>query len=476
MKAMDIAMDRLKKSTPKNVVDTEDGSSEKPKVEKLTKENLNKFGELHETEDEESDNGTDDESEDGFEDQSDEVSLKSQNTKKSSITRKSERTNQCGQGQVRTGPTKTQLAARNGASKKLPTFTGKPEEWPLFFGMYRASNEACGYSDIENLVRLQECMTGQALEMVRGQLLLPKSVPKVIEKLRQLYERPEQLLQSLLEKVHKLEPLKTGKLAIFIPFGTVVEQLGEHLEAAELKQHLVNPLLIQELVDKLPDNDKREWVRFKRGKKKVTLRTFTNFLSEIVSEACEANVSMEFKPIGAACTASRAVKPKEKGAVYNHSEADNHASSVDNRNLKPCKVCQRTDHRLRYCQDFRNLSYADRMNVVDQWKLCRVCLNEHGSALCAVETSAHIRTNNVTLFRMIPVNLHCGEKSINVLAFLDEGASVTLVENCLAERLGVNGIRQKLTIKWTADIARVEKDSKRMNLWVSGVGAGEKCF
>ncbi|XP_058464571.1 uncharacterized protein LOC131438509 [Malaya genurostris] len=124
-----------------------------------------------------------------------------------------------GLGPQRTGPSRAQLTARNGLTKKLPVFSGRPEEWPLFFGAYQASNEACGFSDVENLVRLQECLKGQALECVRGQLLLPKSVPRVIAKLRQLYGRPEQLLQSHLEKVRKLEPPRSDKLASFIPFG-----------------------------------------------------------------------------------------------------------------------------------------------------------------------------------------------------------------------------------------------------------------
>lgn len=105
-----------------------------------------------------------------------------------------------GLGQTLTRPTKAQLAARNGLSKKLPTFSGNPEEWPLFIGSYDASNIACGFNDVENLVRLQESLKGSALESVRGQLLLPKSVPKVISKLRQLFGRPEQLLHCHLEK------------------------------------------------------------------------------------------------------------------------------------------------------------------------------------------------------------------------------------------------------------------------------------
>ncbi|XP_062542311.1 uncharacterized protein LOC134210280 [Armigeres subalbatus] len=362
----------------------------------------------------------------------------------------------------------------SGISRKLPTFSGKPEEWPLFYGTYQASNEACGYSDVENLVRLQECLKGPALEMVRGQLLLPKSVPKVIAKLRQLYGRPEQLLQSHLDKVRRLESPKTGKLASFIPFGTAVEQLCEHLEAAELKQHLVNPLLVQDLVDKLPDNEKREWVRFKRGKKRVTLRTFTDFLSEIVAEVCEANVSLECKSSSKPISGGRSgMGNGSKGALFNHDEGEQRVNSPElvreeRKGLKPCRVCNRTDHRLRYCQDFKSLDYAERMQVVNQWKLCRVCLNEHGQALCkfklrcnvgdcrqahnpllhpvdgVIGTSAHIRTNNMTMFRMIPVRLHSGQKSITVLAFLDEGASVTLVERRIADRLGVVGVQEKL--------------------------------
>lgn len=52
-----------------------------------------------------------------------------------------------------------------------------------------------------------------------------------------------------------------------------------------------------------------------------------------------------------------------------------------------------------------------------------------------------------------------------VLAFLDEGASITLIEQNLANRLGVIGSREELTIQWTADIERVERNS---------IGAEEK--
>ncbi|XP_055643077.1 uncharacterized protein LOC129779554 [Toxorhynchites rutilus septentrionalis] len=132
------------------------------------------------------------------------------------------------------------------------------------------------------------------------------------------------------------------------------------------------------------------------------------------------------------------------------------------------------------------------MKIVTKWKLCTVCLNEHSGqcrfkircdvddcrelhnplihpATTAVGMHAHIKPSGTMMFRMIPVMIHCGEKSLAVLAFLDEGASITLIETELADRLGLNGVKEKLVLNWTADVYRVEKNSRRMNLWTSAV-------
>ncbi|XP_065077560.1 uncharacterized protein LOC135700833 [Ochlerotatus camptorhynchus] len=480
---------------------------ESKKPLKLTKENLKLLaGDNDDTEDDdEEDDDEDDSKEDDTRSEDSKVASKHTEPSVKSISqkvKKLEERSQNGLGHKQVGPTKAQLAARKGLTFKLPKFSGKPAQWPLFYAAYKTSNEACGYMDHENLMRLQESLEGDALELVSGQLLLPESIPRVIEKLRRHYGRPEQLLQNLLDKVNHLEPPKPDNLRSFVPFGNTVEQLCGHLEAAELRQHLVNPLLIKSLVAKLPDREKREWVHYRRNKGEQTLRTLTDFLMEIVEDACEANVDVDFKPAyqpkGGPSSGKK--KPKEKGVLYCHSgENSPGASSSDRKRLKPCNLCQSMEHRLRHCADFKKLSYTNRLKLATRDKLCHVCLNEHGG-LCRFRIfcnigdckehhnplmhpvrhtfgmSAHIRSNCTAMFRMVPVQLHCGGKSITVLAFLDEGASVTLLEKKLADRLGVVGVQERLTIKWTADITREEKDSRRMNLWASGVSpdAGEK--
>ncbi|XP_055527437.1 uncharacterized protein LOC129720049 [Wyeomyia smithii] len=475
---------KIKNQKPRGQDDQATTSKQSPegiKPGKLTKENLDRLENINSGVESDEDDYSSDDSDDDDEEKT--VDLEGD--------RKSQISSQNGQGHQRAGPSKAQLSARNGLTRKLPTFTGKPEEWPLFFWAYQTSNEACGYSDVENLVRLQESLKGAALESVRGQLLLPKSVPRVIAKLRQLYGRPEQLLQNHLEKVRKLDSPKTDRLASFIPFGNAVEQLCEHLEAAELTLHLVNPILIQDLVNKLPDGEKRQWLHYKRKKKEVTLRTFTDFISKIVSDACEVNVNYDYKPdTKAAVGTSARSKPKEKAALYSHSAANESHGRNDRKRQKPCKACKRDDHRLRFCQDFKNMPFADRMKIVSKWKLCKVCLNEHSGqcrfkircdvddcgdphnplihpATTAVAMHAHIKPSGTMMFRMIPVMIHCGERSLAVLVFLDEGASITLIETELADRLGLGGVKEKLVLNWTADVYRVEKNSRRMNLWTS---------
>lgn len=101
--------------------------------------------------------------------------------------------------------THQQICARQVISPDLPIFTGNPEDWPVFYSQYKNTTLACGYSDAENLVRLQRCIKGKALEYVRSRLLLPKLVPKVIETLEMLYGRPTVLINSLINKIQSIE-------------------------------------------------------------------------------------------------------------------------------------------------------------------------------------------------------------------------------------------------------------------------------
>ncbi|XP_055622582.1 uncharacterized protein LOC129766141 [Toxorhynchites rutilus septentrionalis] len=385
-------------------------------------------------------------------------------------------------------PTKAQIAARQVMTKKLPVFSGRVEEWPIFFSSYTNSTEACGFTDVENLVRLQESLKGPALESVRSRLLLPKAVPQVIDTLRMLYGRPEQLIHTLLNKVRRTESPRADRLETFIPFALAVQELCDHLEAAELYNHLMNPILIQELVDKLPAATKREWVHFKRASVNTTLRTFADFASGIVSEASEVILAVDLQ----GSSKPDKSKMKDKGFIHAHSDATAPPP------FSPCRVCKTAGHRTRNCEEFRRLSLGERVKMMERLKLCERCLNEHTGwcrfkITCNVgncrlqhhplvhreavsnprvdifdqgQLHTHLDGKVPVIFRIVPIKLHNGSRTITTVAYLDEGFSMTLVEENILRELGIHGNPQPLTLQWTGNIVRRESSSECVSLQV----------
>ncbi|XP_058816283.1 uncharacterized protein LOC131679560 [Topomyia yanbarensis] len=408
--------------------------------------------------------------------------------------------------------TRAQIAARKGPFAKLPIFTGKSEEWPLFISSFNNGNSACNWTNLENLGRLQESIKGQALEAVRSRLLLPESVPKVIETLRLLYGRPEQLLHSLIQKARKADPPRIERFASFISYGMVVQQLCDHLVASGLVDHLVNPMLIAELVEKLPPSTKLEWVRYKRQQDVVNLSTLSDFLSEIVSEATEATLytelQMERRPIQE--RQIKKLKGREHQGFLNthHVEQSSlqlvgqqkNPNQYDSR--KPCRGCNRTDHRIRLCEDFRKQTWNERMKIADKWKLCQLCLNEHGQIRCrfkghcnvgdckerhhpllhppnstfllSTNCNVHNSDQHPVIFRVVPIKLHNGRHVLDVIAFLDEGSSYSLMESSVAEQIKLCGVWKPILVKWTAGMNRLERDSKCVDVSISAKDCEEK--
>lgn len=83
-----------------------------------------------------------------------------------------------------TAPSPSQIAARQAIPKELPNFSGDPEEWPMFISTFEHSTSIAGFSNVENMLRLQRCLKGKARELVKDMLLLPTMVPDVLNTLK----------------------------------------------------------------------------------------------------------------------------------------------------------------------------------------------------------------------------------------------------------------------------------------------------
>ncbi|XP_055644239.1 uncharacterized protein LOC129780226 [Toxorhynchites rutilus septentrionalis] len=402
-------------------------------------------------------------------------------------------------------PSQQQLAARQSLAKELPRFSGDPADWPIFISNYRYTTEACGFSDGENMLRLQRCLTGPALETVRSRLVLPAAVPQVIETLRMRFGRPELLINALLRKVREIPAPRSDRLEGLIDFGMAVQALCDHIEAANERAHLSNPSLLQELVAKLPADQRMMWAGYKRGFQHVDLKTFGDYMASVVQDATSV---VSFEPEVKKNSARDRLK--NKGFVNTHAtdkptnSSDSPKKPIESAKRSDCLHCNQDGHRVRECGAFKQLTVDDRWRRVRALQLCQNCLFNHGRRACrgrktcdiegcqfrhhpllhspsgppkliapkvqVAENHTHHHSNASTLFRIIPVTVYGKDGSLNTFAFLDEGSDLTLVENDLATTLGVNGTPHPLCLRWTGDTSRIENDSRQITIEIAGIG------
>ncbi|XP_058817112.1 uncharacterized protein LOC131680413 [Topomyia yanbarensis] len=406
------------------------------------------------------------------------------------------------------GPTSAQLAARQVMPRELPRFSGDPQEWPIFYSSFNNTTEVCGYTDAENLARLQRCLGGSALEAVRSRLLLPASVPYVMETLHKLYGRPEILISSLLKKVRNVPPPKSENLSTIVAYGLAIQNLVDHIVLSNQQAHLSNPMLLQELVDKLPTPLKMQWATYKQAILCVNLATFNSFMAGLVNLASELIVD-----VGSSQNHhkhDKPEKPKQREKLFTHAnETRKERKAVVENISKACSYCGNDSHQILNCSSFKSLDIGARWKAMRLKNLCRLCLIPHqkwpcrSKKECGVEgcrirhhmllhnnqpirsepaESAkssetvhhhHHHMKSLSLFRYLPITLYNDGKQVETFVFLDDGSSSTLLEESLAVQLGIEGEPESLWLGWTGKIGRHEKGSRRVNIQISSTGKKE---
>ncbi|XP_053686010.1 uncharacterized protein LOC128735553 [Sabethes cyaneus] len=380
----------------------------------------------------------------------------------------------------------------------------------------------CRMQPDENLARLQKCLVGGAREKVQSLLTLPSAIPEIINTLRDECGRPEQLVHCLLAKVRNTPLPDVRKLETLVAFGREVRNLVTYIEASNLHAHLSNPLLLAELINRLPTNLRLDWGLYSQRIPEITLKAFSDFAMIIKTAACQVNIPTDYNLPE---HSSRHAPRKEKGGFVNaHFVEDQCKTSQSpertngilnddpntvlhtkqNSDPKPCHVCQRKDHKIRDCKNFLDLTIYERVKYVKEHNLCGRCLTGHGKWPCRTKQpcgvdeckemhhrllhlkpentrgaiiSTHSQQQTSSLFKIVPVTLRNKDKSVDTFAFFDDGSDLMLLDNGLADELGLVGIESPLCLQWTSNITRNEPCSKRVQLMIGGSdGKADYCL
>lgn len=413
-----------------------------------------------------------------------------------------------------------QIAARQVLPRELPKFHGTPEEWPLFISGYESSTETGGYSNAENLIRLQRCLQGRALEAVRSILLTPDNVPNVIETLRMMYGRPDLIIYSLIQQVREEPSPKMERLESLINFALSVRNLCSIIKTTHLDAHMNNPYLMQEIMEKIPATLRLEWSRFKRNTPNSNMETLGDWLYEVaqaasdvvtplvsnkekskktdfnVNKKMDSNANRKFdfhdhKKFDFHDSKKFDVKPQQEKLYVSAHNEESSTASIE------CRICSLNCTKVANCKKFQNFTVEQRWIAVKDDKLCSTCLKIHRRFQCrdkkrcsekGCEAWHHImlhkdpeRINeqkfatcgvhqniyHSVIYRIIPVILYGPSNSVETFAYLDGGSGITLIEEGLVKLLGIEGESSRLCLQWTSKIQRSEPKSQIIDLQIS---------
>ncbi|XP_043661589.1 uncharacterized protein LOC122625564 [Drosophila teissieri] len=361
------------------------------------------------------------------------------------------------------------------------------EEWPIFSCAFVETTRAYNCTDLENNQRLLKALKDEAREAVKALLIHPGNVSAVMEQLRFRFGRPEQLIHSQLNNVREVQPISEHNLAF--------------LQSAKAEQHLGNPTLMEELVAKLPTSKRVDWARHAATIAPFpTVVHFSAWLQEYANVVCTV-LDVEGK------------EPRRQ-------QDDRHGG---------CPICGE-QHGILNCREFIGASPQERWSNVKRHRLCFVCLRSghtarscytqgecqingcrrehhrllHGAARRPSLRGGHrdqernrqpaVPSNSLErgapreagtpmqrnlscvdaeggrlLFRILPVTLYGAGRKVDTYALLDEGSSVTMIDDELRKDLGVQGERRQLNIQWFGGKATREPTNV-VSLKISGVG------
>lgn len=402
---------------------------------------------------------------------------------------------------------KSQLAARQAVSKDLPDFNGNPEDWPLFLSMFNSSTQMCGFSNEENMLRLRKCLKGKALEAVRCRLLHPSNVVSVMTTLKMLFGRPEAIVHAVTKKIRALPSPNIDKLETIVNFALNVENLCATIQACEVSDFIYNASLRFELIDRLPSALKLDWAKFSRNNTSPNLLEFNTWLYSLAEDASAVMLTTGNNP--------NVRGSRKEGFLNVHAELDtaqtNELPDSFIKQTNNCITCKGNCASVSKCKRFLELSYDSRWATVREFKLCRKCLRRHngpcrlqkqcgrngctylhhpllhsgdkrrsddspttelvhetqGTEETARSCNTHHKKTGEVLLKIIPVVLYGPSRTVRTYAFVDDGSELTLLEQGLADELGVSGPKKPLCLRWTGNQTRIESSSQTVRLEMS---------
>lgn len=397
----------------------------------------------------------------------------------------------------------------------LPDFSGSPNEWLPFKAAVRDSTQLYHIPPAENLLRLRNCLKGQARDAVAALLYTATDPDVIMRTLEQSFGRPEVIIDKVLEDLKRIS--KPGPAATDLnSFAVKVQNAVCILQNLDRRGYLYTPQLAREVIDKLSPHIKSKWCEYAYEHSDSTEPEIV-MLSRFLMREADIALRYTYAPTTSTAPAvNREIKNtgtyKKKGAVYNTEALEE---------IDRCPNCNNA-HVLHRCPGYCELNVEQRWNLVREKGLCFKCVKKKHrrfqckAEVCGVnqcrrphhsslheETTAHtfsrpnaqtssrpdariapkptttqdavvlsVASDSATglrqvLLKVCPVVVSGPRGEVKTYALLDEGATISLIDKELADEIGADGPTQELHMNGV-NMSQRERDSKLVTLHLRG--------
>ena len=393
----------------------------------------------------------------------------------------------------------------------LPDFNGAHEEWLPFKRAYMDSAKMC--SEVQNMARLRKVVKGAAKEAVRSLLFVASDPEEVIAALERRFGRPEQLVLAEMEKIKELPRVGDTPRDICV-FASRVSNAVTTISVLNKPHYLYSPEMSKCIIEKLPPILRYRWYDYSaRSGEEAELIKIKNFLN------AEADLCGTFAPPETAKNKSK----NQRHPVHATRDGGEETTQSTEPRKKFCSNCE-MEHWITECAKFKGATTNERWEIAKEKRLCFRCLRRRhmkmnckgqpckkcrrphhtmlhseptqqaavathqenppssSSSCVADEEESSVVTKPVyaaangtkVYLKMIPVDIYGPKGSVRVLALMDEGSTITLLDSHVAAQIGAVGEQESLIISTIGGKLIEKKDSQRMDLKIKGAHRSDK--
>lgn len=182
------------------------------------------------------------------------------------------------------------------SSKESLSFSGNNLEWLRFKRAFEQSTESGGYTDRENVIRLYNCLRGEARDSVESLMLTCESADEILKALELRFGSKDIAIRKLLNNLRDLPRLQSGDIDL-VAFASEVKNNVVALNSLG-DSYSSNPDLIADLLRKIPESMVYRYNEYatSHSSHSPSLSTFAEFLSYQAEIANRAGTTFVLNP------------------------------------------------------------------------------------------------------------------------------------------------------------------------------------